>query len=80
VTAPVLMSDAALHEALASAAGVPNDRDTPDPRLEALCLAGRIALYGQVWRWRVRVPSQLSREQREYIADDVGASLREDAL
>jgi hypothetical protein len=71
MTAPVLLSDDALWQALASEAGVPNDRSRPDPRLEQLEADGRIGLYGGVWRWRVRFPTQLTREQREYIADDV---------
>lgn len=71
MTASTLLSDGALLYALAGEDGVPNDRQHRDPRLEALALDGRIALYGAVWRWRgVRIPSQLTRDQREYIRED----------
>jgi hypothetical protein len=70
VTTSVLLSDGELLHALAGKHGVPNNRQHPDPRLEPLAVAGLIALYGDRWRWRVRIPSQLTREQREYIADD----------
>jgi hypothetical protein len=78
VTAPTLLSDGELAYALAGPDGVP--KDSPDPRLEALAVDGRIAVYGAVWRWRgVRIPSQLTREQREHIADDMAHVRREDS-
>ncbi len=79
MTAPTLLSDGLLLHALAGPDGVPNDRDNPDPRLEPLEAAGLIALYGDVWRLRsVRIPSQLTREQREYIREDMAHVRRAD--
>ncbi len=78
MTAPLLSSDRDLLWALAGPEGVPNDREHPDPRLEALAVDGRIWLYGDRWRWRVRIPSQLPREQREFIADEAAWKRRED--
>ncbi len=69
MTASTLLSDGELLYALAGPDGVP--KGSTDPRLEVLAVDGRIAVYGQVWRWRsVRIPSQLTREQREHIALD----------
>ncbi len=78
MTAPTLLSDGELLFALAGPDGVP--ADSPDPRLEALAVDGRIALFGAVWRWRgVRIPSQLTPDRREYIADDHAHARREDS-
>jgi hypothetical protein len=77
VTAPTLISDAALRWLLAGPVGVP--LADPDPRLPALYAAGRIEPRGEVWRWNVRIPSQVGREQREAIREDQRYVRREDS-
>ncbi len=79
MTAPTLLSDGLLLHALAGPDGVPNDRSRRDPRMEPLEAAGLIALYGDRWRWRsVRIPSQLTREQREVVREDMAHVRGED--
>lgn len=68
MTAPTLLSDKALRWALAGPAGVPTS--VRDERLDAWYAAGLIEPYGDVWRLNLRVPSQLTPEQREAIRDD----------
>lgn len=76
MTALTLISDADLRWQLAGPEGVPIT--DPDERLPVLYAAGRIEPYGAVWRWQVRIPSQLTRDQREVIRDDMAYARAED--
>ncbi len=76
MTAPTLLSDAELRWALAGPDGVPATCD--DPRLAVWHAAGWIDVRGQVWRWNVRIPSQLTPAQREHIREDMAHVRRSD--
>lgn len=68
MTAPTLLSDAALSAAVAYGRIPLCD---PDARLAVWARQGRIVAAGPVWAPNVRWQPPLSAEVREYIAADV---------